>query len=209
MRGQTTRIAVGDPAQTCQCCNACGTVDAASRISRSRFVSTNCGSIFDADVNAAKNILKLGISPTGGLPGWPVNRAGLPAGSRKKTPVRVEARPFRAESSHEEGRSGAHHARLFARARDDAAIEAWAKTCAFMKPGTNARLEKYEQRQKSSGETICRRLKAIGKPRTIRSLSFRRIHSVVDPSYAPRKPAQRPPARDVSSSTCPHAANGR
>jgi putative transposase len=44
-------------------------VDAASRISRSRFVCTNCGSIFDADVNAAKNILKLGISPTGGLPG--------------------------------------------------------------------------------------------------------------------------------------------
>jgi transposase len=29
----------------------------------------NCGSIFDADVNAAKNILKPGISPTGGLPG--------------------------------------------------------------------------------------------------------------------------------------------
>jgi transposase len=33
------------------------------------FVCTNCGSIFDADVNAAKNILKRGISPTGGLSG--------------------------------------------------------------------------------------------------------------------------------------------
>ena len=64
-----SRIVVVDPAQTSQCCNACGIVDAASRISRSRFVCTNCGSIFDADVNAAKNILKLGISPTGGLPG--------------------------------------------------------------------------------------------------------------------------------------------
>ena len=64
-----SRIVVVDPAQTSQCCNACGTVDAASRISRSRFVCTNCGSIFDADVNAARNILKLGISPTGGLPG--------------------------------------------------------------------------------------------------------------------------------------------
>jgi putative transposase len=64
-----SRIVVVDPAQTSQCCNACGTVDAASRISRSRFICTNCGSIFDADVNAAKNILKLGISPTGGLPG--------------------------------------------------------------------------------------------------------------------------------------------
>jgi hypothetical protein len=48
---------------------SCATVDAASRIIRSRFVCTNCGSIFDANVNAAKNILKLGISPTGGLPG--------------------------------------------------------------------------------------------------------------------------------------------
>jgi putative transposase len=64
-----SRLIVVDPAETSQCCHACGTVDAASRISRSRFVCTNCGSIFDADVNAAKNILKLGISPTGGLPG--------------------------------------------------------------------------------------------------------------------------------------------
>jgi putative transposase len=64
-----SRIVVVDPAETSQYCNFCGTVDAESRISRSRFVCTNCGSIFDADVNAAKNILKLGISPTGGLPG--------------------------------------------------------------------------------------------------------------------------------------------
>lgn len=58
-----SRIIVVYPAQTSHCCNACGTVDAASRISRSRFVCTNCGSIFDADVTTAKNILKLGISP--------------------------------------------------------------------------------------------------------------------------------------------------
>ena len=32
--------------------------------------------------------------------GWPVNRAGLPAGSRKKTPAWVEVRPFRAGRSH-------------------------------------------------------------------------------------------------------------
>jgi putative transposase len=64
-----SRLIVVDPAETSQCCNACGIVDAKSRISRSRFVCTNCGSIFDADVNAAKNILKLGVSPTGGLPG--------------------------------------------------------------------------------------------------------------------------------------------
>jgi putative transposase len=64
-----SRIIVVDPAETSQCCNACGTVDAASRVSRSRFVCTNCGSIFDADVNAAKKILRLGVSRTGGLPG--------------------------------------------------------------------------------------------------------------------------------------------
>jgi hypothetical protein len=31
--------------------------------------------------------------------GWPVDRAGLPAGSRKRKPARAEAQPFRAESS--------------------------------------------------------------------------------------------------------------
>jgi len=60
---------VVDTAETSQRCNACETVNAASRISRSRFVCNNCGSISDGDVNAAKNILKLGISPTVGLPG--------------------------------------------------------------------------------------------------------------------------------------------
>ncbi|MBR0684398.1 hypothetical protein JQ594_00575 [Bradyrhizobium manausense] len=40
-----------------------------SRISRSHFVCTDCGMMFDVDVTAAKNILSIGISPTGGLPG--------------------------------------------------------------------------------------------------------------------------------------------
>src|SRR5258708_22008123 len=39
-----------------------------SRISRSRFVCTNYGSFFDTDIDAAKNIVAIGISPTGGLP---------------------------------------------------------------------------------------------------------------------------------------------
>ena len=59
------RIIVVGPVQTSQYCNACGTVDAVSRISRSRFVCTDCGSIFDADVNAAK-ILKLTNRRTSG-----------------------------------------------------------------------------------------------------------------------------------------------
>ena len=96
-----SRIIVVDPAQTSQRCNACGTVDAASRISRSRFVCTNCGSIFDADVNAAKNILKLGISPTGGLPGMACELSRT-TGRKQEEDARegAEARPFRAESSH-------------------------------------------------------------------------------------------------------------
>jgi putative transposase len=95
-----SRIIVVDPAQTSQCCSACGTVDTASRISRSRFVCTNCGSIFDADVNAAKNILKLGISPTGGLPGMACESSRTTGRKQEEDAARAEARPFRAESSH-------------------------------------------------------------------------------------------------------------
>ncbi|MBR0898859.1 transposase [Bradyrhizobium tropiciagri] len=64
-----SKLVVVNPAQTSQTCSACQAVDAASRISRSHFVCTSCGRMFDADVNAAKNILAIGISPTGGLPG--------------------------------------------------------------------------------------------------------------------------------------------
>jgi acyl-CoA dehydrogenase len=32
---------------------------------------------------------------------WPLNRTGPSAGCRKKTPATAQARPFRAESSHE------------------------------------------------------------------------------------------------------------
>jgi hypothetical protein len=95
-----SRIVFVDPALTSQCCSACGTVDAASRISRSRFVCTGCGNIFDADVNAARNMLRIASAQLEDFRGWPVDRAGLPAGSRNETLARAEARPFRAESSH-------------------------------------------------------------------------------------------------------------
>jgi putative transposase len=62
-------LVVVDPAETSQECHACGVLDAASRISRSKFVCTSCGVISDADVNAARNILRRGLEPTGGLPG--------------------------------------------------------------------------------------------------------------------------------------------
>jgi putative transposase len=64
-----SRVIVVDPAYTSQQCSACGAVDVASRISRSQFVCTSCGVIADADVNAAQNILRRGLNPTGGPPG--------------------------------------------------------------------------------------------------------------------------------------------
>ena len=42
---------------TSQTCHVCGTVDAESRISRDKFICTNCTRVFHADVNAAWNIL--------------------------------------------------------------------------------------------------------------------------------------------------------
>jgi putative transposase len=47
-----------DPRYTSQTCSACAWVEAASRISQAAFICTNCGLQLDADVNAAKVILK-------------------------------------------------------------------------------------------------------------------------------------------------------
>ena len=59
--------AVAAPAAyTSQTCHVCGKVDAASRISQSRFCCTSCGHVDNADLNAAKTILAKAL--TGGLP---------------------------------------------------------------------------------------------------------------------------------------------
>ncbi|SPP92975.1 conserved protein of unknown function [Bradyrhizobium vignae] len=63
------RLIVVDPAHTSETCSACGVVDAEARITRARFVGNARGGDFDADENAARNILAKGISSTGGLPG--------------------------------------------------------------------------------------------------------------------------------------------
>ena len=47
-----------DPHYTSQTCSSCGWVDAASRVSQAVFICTHCGLQLDADVNAAKVILK-------------------------------------------------------------------------------------------------------------------------------------------------------
>jgi len=49
-----------NPAYTSQTCNVCGIIDKRSRITRDKFKCIACGNENCADINAAKNILKLG-----------------------------------------------------------------------------------------------------------------------------------------------------
>lgn len=57
-----TAVVRVDPKFTSQTCNECGVKDATSRISQSEFVCKHCGSISNADINAAKNIMSKGIA---------------------------------------------------------------------------------------------------------------------------------------------------
>lgn len=50
-----------NPAYTSQTCSACGTIDKQSRESQSRFACTSCGHTENADINAARNILRQGL----------------------------------------------------------------------------------------------------------------------------------------------------
>ena len=59
-----TVVAV-NPACTSQPCHACGHVSAASRPCQARFERVSCGHTAQADVNAARNILALGMGTTG------------------------------------------------------------------------------------------------------------------------------------------------
>jgi len=57
-----TNVVKINPKFTSQTCNECGTKDAKSRLSQSKFVCTSCGHISNADENAAKNIMGKGIA---------------------------------------------------------------------------------------------------------------------------------------------------
>ena len=54
-----------DPRYTSQTCSVCGHIDAESRRSQSRFRCTACGARLNADLNAARNILRKAL-PSGG-----------------------------------------------------------------------------------------------------------------------------------------------
>ena len=50
-----------NPAYTSQTCSECGVVDKANRQAQARFECVSCGHTENADVNAAKNILRMGL----------------------------------------------------------------------------------------------------------------------------------------------------
>lgn len=78
------RLVEVSAAYTSQTCSACGHVDSANRISQARFVCLDCGHTENADINAAKNILRRADSPSKPVEGhrirWPVE-----AGSNGRT----------------------------------------------------------------------------------------------------------------------------
>lgn len=61
-------------AYTSQTCSVCGVTDPASRVSQARFVCTACGHIENADINAAKNILRRADSPLKPVEGHRIKR---------------------------------------------------------------------------------------------------------------------------------------
>lgn len=52
-----------NPAYTSQTCSCCGTVDKASRENQATFHCGHCGHLINADINAARNILRAGAQP--------------------------------------------------------------------------------------------------------------------------------------------------
>jgi putative transposase len=72
-----------NPQYTSQTCSVCGVADGKSRRSQARFVCTGCGHADNADVNAAKNILSLGLKDLGG--GGTLTSNGQSPGVRQET----------------------------------------------------------------------------------------------------------------------------
>ena len=62
-----SRVVAVNPAYTSQTCSVCGCVHSDNRTSQASFSCRGCGHVDNADLNAAKNILRLGLA-TGGPP---------------------------------------------------------------------------------------------------------------------------------------------
>ena len=60
--GICDKIIKVNPINTSITCNKCGSIDKESRCNKSLFHCTNCNYRTNADMNAAKNILRIGIN---------------------------------------------------------------------------------------------------------------------------------------------------
>ncbi|MFT8827447.1 MAG: transposase [Acetobacter syzygii] len=70
-------------AYTSQTCSVCGSVDHASRVSQAHFICTACGHTENADINAAKNILRRADCPSMPVEGYRIGRP-VEAGSTRR-----------------------------------------------------------------------------------------------------------------------------
>jgi len=91
-----SRVIAVNPAYTSQKCSKCGHVHTDNRVSQSVFLCRACTHAENADVNAAKNILRLGLA-TGGHP-------GMACGSNRSGGRKQERRTARRGSSALQGR---------------------------------------------------------------------------------------------------------
>lgn len=75
-----------NPAYTSQACSRCGSVDARSRRSQAEFCCVDCGFACNADVNAARNILRSGLLVSSD-PGGTLAGAAAQGGQDEPCPV--------------------------------------------------------------------------------------------------------------------------
>jgi putative transposase len=76
------RLVEVSPAYTSQTCAVCGAVDPASRQSQALFACTACGHTANADINAARNILRRADSPLKPVEGYRIQRPGEAGSAR-------------------------------------------------------------------------------------------------------------------------------
>jgi putative transposase len=84
-----------NPAFTSQRCSGCGHTEAGNRQSQARFHCLKCGHLENADKNAAKNILAVGIGlPAAGLAAEACGGKALAARRSRKSEARAPGIPF-------------------------------------------------------------------------------------------------------------------